>query len=150
MVNVMCQLFKHKDDKCPLVDLQNIRIKNTCIALTQHIANHPPPKAIPELDTKRKTPVCPMLSRKPLTKKVNFELPNEDQDEEGYSTAQEDEPIPTDNIINEDTKPGGVNDIISSDDYNTNLNYLSPPSFNSMDVVQTAAHTYEDFFNYQA
>eukprot|EP00957_Ditylum_brightwellii_P176617 13451940-Ditylum_brightwellii.AAC.1 len=133
MVNVMCQLFNHKDDNFPLIGPQNIRIKNTHEALTQHIAKYPPPKARPELDTKRKTPICPMLSRKPLAKKVSFDFPNEDQDEEGYSTAQEDEPTPTDNIINEDTKPGDDDDIIPSDDYNTDLNYLPLPSFNSMD-----------------
>eukprot|EP00957_Ditylum_brightwellii_P137778 10503404-Ditylum_brightwellii.AAC.1 len=101
MVNVACQLFNHKDDNCPLIDPQNIRIKNICKALTQHVAKHPPPDARPELDTKRKTAICPMLSRKPLAKKVHFELSIEDQDEEGYSTAQEDEPTLTDDIINE-------------------------------------------------
>eukprot|EP00957_Ditylum_brightwellii_P032528 2464812-Ditylum_brightwellii.AAC.1 len=148
MVSVVYQLFNCKDDNCPLIGTQNIQIKNTHKILTQHIAKHPPPKTRSELDTKRKTPACTMLSRKPLAKKVSFEHPNEDQDEEGYSTVQKDESTPTDNIINEDTEPGDEDDIIPSEDYNTNLNYLPLPSFNNMDVTQTAAYNYEDFFNY--
>eukprot|EP00957_Ditylum_brightwellii_P197720 15063729-Ditylum_brightwellii.AAC.1 len=150
MVNVARQLFTHKDDDCPLTGPQNIRTKNTQKVLTQHIAKNPPPKTKPELDMKQKIPICPMLSRKPLVKKMAFKLPSEDQDEEGCATAHEDEPTPTEDNIDDNNDTEDDNDINNSEEYNTDLNYLPLPSFNSMDVSQSAAHTYEDFYNYQA
>eukprot|EP00957_Ditylum_brightwellii_P074442 5655815-Ditylum_brightwellii.AAC.1 len=95
MVNVARQFFDLKEEDCPLVGPQKIRVKNIREALTQHIAKHPLPKVKPEHNIKRKTPVHPMISRQPSFDMVNFDLPSEDQDEEGYDTAQEDEPTPS-------------------------------------------------------
>eukprot|EP00957_Ditylum_brightwellii_P168390 12817858-Ditylum_brightwellii.AAC.1 len=68
MINVARQFFNHKEEDCPLVCPQNIRAKNAREVLTQHIIKHTPPKAKPEHNIKRKTPVCPMISRQPSSK----------------------------------------------------------------------------------
>eukprot|EP00957_Ditylum_brightwellii_P108983 8313297-Ditylum_brightwellii.AAC.1 len=150
MVNIAHQLFTHKAEDCSLIGPHNMRIKNTQKALTQHIAKHPPPKAKPEQDIKWKTPVCPMISRQPYTKTVTFDLPSEDQNEEGFDTAQEDKPTPSEDNTDDNNDTKDDPDTNDSEEYNTDFAYLPFPSFNSMDVSQSTSHTYEDFYNYQA
>eukprot|EP00957_Ditylum_brightwellii_P100180 7635227-Ditylum_brightwellii.AAC.1 len=150
MVNVARQSINHKGEDCPLVGPHNIRVKNTREALTQHIAKHPPPKAKPEHDIKRKTPVHPMISRQPSSKMVTFDLSSEDHDEEGYDTTQEDEPTPSEDNVEDNNSTNDDSDTNDSEAYITDLAYLSFPSFNSMDVSQSTTHTYEGFYNYQA
>eukprot|EP00957_Ditylum_brightwellii_P014895 1123746-Ditylum_brightwellii.AAC.1 len=130
MVNVAHQFFNHKEEDCPLMGPQNIKVKNTREVLTQHIAKHHPPKAKPEHDIKRKTPVCPMISRQPSSKMVTFDLLSEDQDEEGYDTSQEDEPAPSEDNVEDNNGTKDDPDTNDSEAYNTELAYLPFPSFN--------------------
>eukprot|EP00957_Ditylum_brightwellii_P183026 13941079-Ditylum_brightwellii.AAC.1 len=80
---------------------------------------------------------------------ITFDLPSKDQDEEGYDTAQEDEPTPNEDSTHDNNDTEDESDTNGSEEYNTDLTYLPFPSFNSMDVSQPTAHTYEDFCNYQ-
>eukprot|EP00957_Ditylum_brightwellii_P177324 13507569-Ditylum_brightwellii.AAC.1 len=97
MRNMTCQLYNHKEYNCPLDSPHNIKIKSTKEALTQHIAKYPPPIAKPDLDIKRKTPICLMLSRNPIVKKIACDLPNDDMDKDEFATSHEDEPTNKDN-----------------------------------------------------
>eukprot|EP00957_Ditylum_brightwellii_P053029 4021155-Ditylum_brightwellii.AAC.1 len=150
MVNVAHPFFNHKEEDCPLVGPQNIRVKNTREALAQHIVKHPSPKAKPEQNNKRKTPVCSMISRQPSSKMVTFDFPSEDQDEEGNDTIQEEELTPSEDNVENNNNMKDDPDTNDLETYNTDLTYIPFPSFNSMDVSKSTAHTYEDFYNYQA
>eukprot|EP00957_Ditylum_brightwellii_P163140 12422260-Ditylum_brightwellii.AAC.2 len=81
---------------------------------------------------------------------VTFDVPSKDQHEQGYGTAQEDEPTPNEDNVDDNNETKDDPDTNDSEEYSTDLAYLPFPSFNSMDISQSTAHTYEDFYNYQA
>eukprot|EP00957_Ditylum_brightwellii_P004092 310916-Ditylum_brightwellii.AAC.1 len=81
---------------------------------------------------------------------VTFDLLSEDQDEKCYDTVQENEPTPSEDNVKDNNNTNDNPDTNDSEAYNTDLAYLPFPSFNSMDVSQSTAHTFENFNNYQA
>ena len=145
MCTMMRQTLTHTKANCPHVHPNNIQIKNTREAINQHNAKYPPPKARPDIDTKRSTPIRPMLHNKPIAKKISFDIPQDDTEDEGYTTAHEDNDL---DIENTDI---AVNDTDDASTHSTSdTDYLPDPSFRSLDINHSSAHSYEDYLQYQA
>jgi hypothetical protein len=86
-----------------------------------------------------------MLHNKPIAKKISFDIPHEDTEDEGYTTAHEDNELDIENTNIEDNDTNDTSTHSTSD-----TEYLPDPSFRSLDITHSSAHSHEDFLQYQA